>query len=269
LSEYADPRAFTEQEVKQLFKEQGYTASQQEINNFVNYILQNNNTVQTNFDPRKDYETTVTDILNKQYDPLATLPDEIKAIYREIGYEPTDAEVQQFVGSLSESEQTSLAKKYGLGKQSQAARKRRNQYGQLVAEGEADQEPKSIIAPTSDVFYYGKEFGSTPQQISASGEVSPYRPVDISTFGPDYDAMLGLPKGTLSALPAVQAAAVTPDQTGIAQAPNTGENKPTVPQEPQSDESIKFLQDLLSKDPSLTEEDLMKILQERSSEFIE
>ena len=52
LSEYADPRAFTEQEVKQLFKEQGYTANQQEVNNYVNYILQNTNNVQTNFDPR-------------------------------------------------------------------------------------------------------------------------------------------------------------------------------------------------------------------------
>ena len=269
LTEYADPRALTELEVKQLFKEQGYTANQQEINNFVNYILANNTTTQTSVDPRTDYEKTVSNILGTQYDPLATLPIEIQAIYDEIGYEPTPEEIQQFVGSLPEAEQTELARKYGQGKQSQAARRRRNQYGQLVAEGEADQEPKSIIAPTADVFYYGKEFGSTPQQISASGEVSPYRPVDMSAFGPDYDAMLGLPKGTLSALPAVQAAAVTPDQTGIAQAPNTSENKPTAPQEPQSDESIKFLEDLLSKDPNLTEEDLMKILQERSSEFIQ
>jgi hypothetical protein len=73
----------------------------------------------------------------------------------------------------------------------------------------------------------------------------------------------------LSALPAVQAAAVTPQQTGIASAPNTGENTPIASQEPSSDESIKFLQDLLSKDPSLTEEDLMKILQESGSEFIQ
>ena len=269
LSEYADPRAFTEKEVKQLFKEQGYPATQQEVNKYVNYILQNNNTVQTNFDPRKDYETTVTDLLNKQYDPLATLPGEIEEIYKEIGYEPTPEEITQFVGSLPEAKQTELARKYGQGKQSQAAQKRRNKYGQLVLEGGSEQEPKSIIAPTADVFYYGKEFGSTPQQISESGEVSPYRPVDMSTFGPDYDAMLGLPAGTLAALPAVQAAAATPPQTGIAQAPNTSENKPTAPQEPQSDESIKFLQDLLSKDPSLTEEDLMKILQERSSEFIQ
>jgi hypothetical protein len=291
LTEYADPRALTRKEVETLFAEQGYnTPTEKEINDFVNYILNPNvdpnanPDVNPNVDPNanpnvnpdvnpnvnpNNYEKLVSDILSKKYDPEFTLPVEIQAIYDEIGYEPTPEEITQFVGSLPEAKQTELARKYGQGKIAQAAKKRRNKYGQLVAEGEADQEPKSIIAPTSDVFYYGKEFGSTPQQISASGEVSSYRPVDATAFGPDYDAMLGLPVGTLAALPAVQAAAVTPQKTGIAQAPNTGENKPIAPQKPSSDESIKFLQDLLSKDPSLTEEDLMKILQESGSEFIQ
>ena len=284
LSEYADPRAVTEAEVKQFFKEQGYTPTQQEINNFVNYVIENNvdtttnqnvnlennlNTqIQENLNRNQNLETTISQILSTQYDPLATLPDEIRAAYKEIGYEPTPAEIDQFIGNMPEAQQLDLARRYGQKRLDVASKRRRNQYGQLMLEGE-EQEGPSITAPTADVFYYGKDFSSSPQQISESGQVAPYRPVDMSSFGPDYDAMLGLPKGTLSALPIVQAAGVTPPTTGIAPAPNTGENVPTTPPAtPTTKPAPKTLEELLSTDTELTEEDLMRILQEHSRELV-
>ena len=284
LSEYADPRAVTEAEVKQFFKEQGYTPTQQEINNFVNYVIENNvdtttnqnvnlennlNTqIQENLNRNQNLETTISQILSTQYDPLATLPDEIRAVYKDIGYEPSEEEINKFAGSFSEEEQTNLARKYGQQRLDTAAKKRRNKYGQLMGEGE-EQTPEPIMAPTADVFYYGKDFSSSPQQISESGQVAPYRPVDMSSFGPDYDAMLGLPKGTLSALPIVQAAGVMPPTTGIAPAPNTGENVPTTPPAtPTTKPAPKTLEELLSTDTELTEEDLMRILQEHSRELV-
>ena len=169
---------------------------------------------------------------------------------------------------MPEAQQLDLARQYGQKRLDAASKRRRNQYGQLMLEGE-EQEGPSITAPTADVFYYGKDFSSSPQQISESGQVAPYRPVDMSSFGPDYDAMLGLPKGTLSALPIVQAAGVTPPTTGIAPAPNTGENVPTTPPAtPTTKPAPKTLEELLSTDTELTEEDLMRILQEHSRELV-
>jgi len=284
LAEYADPRALTKAEVELLFKEQGYTPSQQEINDFVNYVLENNtatnvnletnlNTkIQENLERNQNLETRVSEILRTQYDPLATLPDEIRSVFKDIGYEPSDAEIDQFVGNLSEAEQTDLARKYGQQRLDTAAKKRRNKYGQLMGDGE-EQTPEPIMAPTADVFYYGKDFSSSPQQISESGQIAPYRPVDMSEFGPDYDAMLGLPKGTLSALPVVQAAGVTPPQTAIAPTLNTGENVPTTPSTPKPTEASKSapktIEELLANNEELTAEDLIRILQEQGSEFIQ
>ena len=296
LIEYADPRALTTKEVEDLFRQQGYTPTKQEIDEFVNYILEPDQSanINPNVDPNVDpnanpnvdpnvnpnvdpnvnpninpnYETRVSNILATKYDPLATSAEEIESIYKELGYEPTYPEIDQFIGNMPEAQQLDLARQYGQKRLDVASKRRRNQYGQLMLEGE-EQEGPSIITPTADVFYYGKDFSSNPQQISESGQVAPYRPVDMSSFGPDYDAMLGLPKGTLSALPIVQAAGVMPPTTGIAPAPNTGENVPTTPPAtPTTKPAPKTLEELLSTDTELTEEDLMRILQEHSRELV-
>lgn len=87
---YIDPRYIDEQEVRDIASQEGYTLTDEEVQNYVGQFEE-----AVKF---PEYQT--------QFDVNATTFDEAKQFFeQEYGYTPTDEEVNQFVGNLIEADQ--------------------------------------------------------------------------------------------------------------------------------------------------------------------
>jgi hypothetical protein len=100
VAAYVDQHTITEEEVRAAFAAEGYTPTQEEIDAFVNSGAAIN---------QEDVAATITG----QADPLATTADEAKQFLIDSGYiDPTDDEVNQFVGQVNESVQQEATAEY-------------------------------------------------------------------------------------------------------------------------------------------------------------
>jgi hypothetical protein len=100
VAAYVDQHTITEEEVRAAFAAEGYTPTQEEIDAFVNSGAAIN---------QEDVAATITG----QADPLATTADEAKQFLIDSGYiDPTDDEVNQFVGQVNELVQQEATAEY-------------------------------------------------------------------------------------------------------------------------------------------------------------
>jgi limonene-1,2-epoxide hydrolase len=97
IGEYVNPRQVTEAEARAFFEERGYTATDEEIQQFVGQVNQ---------------EARKTEV-GEYVDPRMVDADEVRAAYETLGItNPTEADVEQFIGQYAESDLAGRAEEY-------------------------------------------------------------------------------------------------------------------------------------------------------------